>query len=160
MSNNLFELTIGAVLILTGIIFLYLLFLSIYINYKINTWNSINGKILVSNLSKKVKRYSIDLDDYGDSTEIAYTNKVIFEFEIENCTYVSDRLYYLNFNKWFLTNKFKKSLAEKYIIGKEVKVYYNPKEIEKAFLVQKTPITILLSYSLLSILGGLFFMFW
>ena len=155
MTDNWIGITFGTGFILMGILFLSLTILNIYFNRKTNNWKSLKGKIIDSRFTKTIEQYSIDLD-FASSTEIKYKNNIKFEYKIDEYTYVSEKIFYLEFNNWLASNKFKKRLAKLYIKDKKVWVFLNPKDNNKGFLVEKAPISTVLFYAILSLSGGLF----
>ncbi len=158
MEGNLFGFIIGIIFIIAGLVFSTFIILNFLHNEKAVGWSTSKGEILISNLSKKVTRHSIGLDEFGPSTEVTYDQNIKFKYEVDNITYTSTKIYYLDYNNWFTTKKMKKNLDKIYKQGKIVTVYMNSNEVEKAFLIEKAPVTSILIYSLLCFLIGLFFL--
>ena len=160
MSENLIGLMIGIVFLIVGMLFLTFTVLNIYFNEKVENWNILNGEILTSKLTKKVNEYSMDLDIYSNSTEVNYNQIVKFKYQFENHSFHSNKIFYLEFNNWFYSNKMKKKIAETYANNKTVRIFLNPKESQKAFLIQKAPIDKLIIYTILSLISSVYFLFY
>ena len=158
IEGNLFEFIIGIIFIIAGLVFSTFMILNFFYNEKTVAWNTSTGEILISKLSKKVTRNSIDLDEFGPSTEITYNQNIKFKYKVDNINYTSNKIYYLDYNNWFTTKKMKKKLDKIYKQGSIVTVHMNNNEVEKAFLIEKAPIMSLLIYALICCLIGLFFL--
>ncbi len=157
MTESLFEFVLGIIFMVSGLVFIILVSINLYYNEKTKNWNFLKGKILNSNLVKKETNYSLDIDEYGPSTEVTYNQIIDFEYEFEDNRYSSNKLYYLNFNNWFTSNKMKKSLDKKYEKGEIVDIYLNRNEPGNAFLIDKAPINLKLIYAVICFSLGVFF---
>ncbi|MBG7612420.1 DUF3592 domain-containing protein [Polaribacter sp. BAL334] len=151
-------LIFGLLFILLGLIFLTLTLINLYFNDKIKDWQSLNAKVLKSSLTEKKEEFNIDTDIYSSSTRITYEQKIEFEYDYDGEKYKSDKIYYLEFNEWFLTNNQKKELSKNYYKDKRINIYLNPKDKCKAFLIDEFPINKLIIYMTITFIAGLFFL--
>ncbi len=139
MDNNIMGLIIGSCFILIGLIILIFLLLTIYHNENNQELLIAEGIIIESSLEKKIEDYAMSTNIYGSSRDVTYKQKIKFEYIIDGVKYHSSKIYYIDFNNFFLTIKKKKVIIEKHPVNKKIKVFYTLKEKEKGFLYRKTP---------------------
>ncbi|MDV7188592.1 DUF3592 domain-containing protein [Lutibacter sp. TH_r2] len=151
-------LIFGLLFILLGLFFLALILINLYYNDKAKDWQSLHGKVLKSSLIETVEEYNIDTDIYSSSSVKKYEQKIEFKYDYDGEKYISDKIYYLGFNEWFLTNNQKKELYKNYYKEKLINIYLNPKDKDNAFLIDEFPINKLIIYMIISFIAGLFFL--
>lgn len=109
---------IFAIILLLG--FSYSFYL-IYKYVKASGWPKTDGEILKS---------KIVIDDSGDS--VSYEPAICYSYSVNGLQYHSDTVYL--FNLW-QTKKSANYLVDKFKVGDEVEVFFNPKNPQDAMLI-------------------------
>ncbi len=157
MSLSYFHLIVGWLLILLGLIFISLVILNAYYYKEIENWNVVKGTVLQTKLTKKVVRFG-GLDDFGMSTDISYSISISYQYEFDGQQYTSKKIFYYDFNRWFMFNKAKINLNNSYKTGQAVDVYVSSKKPESGFLIRKAPWVLMLTYAVICIIFGIIFL--
>jgi len=127
---------IGSILFLIAGFYLISLVLFFSANQKVNSWTKCKGKIINSDLSKKVERYS-DIDYDGASDVTTYKVNIDYEYTHKGKVFRSNNLYASKLYKYFLLSYQNKKLSENFIEGQEVTIYVNPLEPKEVTLMKK-----------------------
>ncbi|HOV91443.1 MAG TPA: DUF3592 domain-containing protein [Syntrophorhabdaceae bacterium] len=89
------------------------------------TWPVCKGKIITSEVSlrKNIK---------GGSIDKTYTAHVIYEYNVNDILFTNDRIFWGQYNSGI--KSLMQNIVDKYPVGKEVSVYYDPRKPKNAVL--------------------------
>ena len=125
------------VLIVVGLVFICLIIFNSYYDRQMESWEIVKGTVLQTNLSKRVDYSSID--EFGPTRDITYTFNINYEYVFKGIRYTSSKIFYFNFNNWFMFNKYKIRLNDTYASTSVVDFYVNSKHPERGFLKRGAP---------------------
>lgn len=89
------------------------------------TWPSCIGKIITSEVHQKK-------DIKGGRMEKVYTAHVVYEYKINDLLYTNDRIFWAEYSSEI--KSIMQNIVDRYPVGKEVFVYYDPNKPQNAIL--------------------------
>jgi hypothetical protein len=155
----MFNIIIGSVFLVVSIILIGVIVYNAHLNNKNNYWIELDGTIIKSKITKKIDEYSLGTDPYSTSTDINFEENLEYLYEYENEKIISAKIFYFDFNRKFLSSKEKKELISKHPIGKNIKIYLDPRNKKKSFIKKYIPTTYNLTYAALSLIIAIYFIF-
>ena len=155
----MFNIIIGSVFLVVSITLIGVIVCNAYLNNKNNYWIELDGTIIKSKITKKTEEYSLGTDPYSTSTDINFEENLEYLYEYKNEKIISTKIFYFDFNRKFLSSKEKKELISKYPIGKNIKIYLDPRNTKKSFIKKYIPTTYNLTYAVLSLIIAIYFIF-
>ena len=114
----------GIFFITFGFLALILFFISLKNSKPTKTWPNINGKVLESEVEKS----------RGGGNASA---RILYEYTVDGKKYTSERIRAFGISKFHFAES--PTLVEEFPAGKEVSVFYNPKDPSSAVLLHGPP---------------------
>ncbi len=112
--------------IMGGVIVLIYSINIVYRGISSYSWPYCSGKIISSGLQQTERL------DPGEGIDKTYSPKIVYEYAVNGARYTNDRIFFGEFGSGIKSSI--KRIADKYPPGKEVPVYYNPKNPQEAVL--------------------------